>query len=134
MNPSFSKSMQSFLLQFIIVAGLSFGVHSYLWSYFGVETEIVIPIWQIYAFLSLVVIFIYTWIAHQYSQGKTEIFNYFMGGTLLKMILALLFLLPVFFSDLESKRPDVFNFFAPYFVFLAFEVFIITKLMNQKTE
>ena len=76
----------------------------------------------------------YAWILYKYTQGKTEVFNYFMIGTMIKMILALVFLLPVFLSDIETKRPDVFNFFIPYFIFLAFEVFIITRLLNQKSE
>lgn len=94
----------------------------------------IIPLWQIYIFLTAIVFIIYTGILYQYTKGKTEVFNYFMLGTMLKMILAMIFLLPVFLSELDSKKPDVFNFFIPYFIFLAFEVFLITKLLNQKTK
>lgn len=134
MNSKFIKSIKTFAIQLIVISALLYLLHIYLYSYIGSDLITVLPIWQIYTFLTLIVFVIYTWIVYKYYQGKTEIFNYFMIGTILKMLLALVFLLPVFLSDLESKRPDVFNFFIPYFIFLAFEVFILTRLLNETTE
>lgn len=54
-----------------------------------------------------------------------------MGMTLLKIILSILFLLPLFMSDFESKRADIFNFFASYFIFLFFEILSLTKLLQN---
>jgi hypothetical protein len=48
------------------------------------------------------------------------------------MTVAILFLLPLLLSDFENKQPDVFNFFIPYFLYLFFEVYSVTKFL-QKT-
>ncbi len=134
MNPEFIKKIKVFSVQLLLVSIATFLLHSYLYSYIGVDTITILPLWQIYVFLTIIVFVLYTWIVYKHTQGNTEVFNYFMIGTIIKMVLAIIFLLPVFLSSLESKKPDVLNFFIPYFIFLAFEVFIITRLLNQKTE
>jgi len=91
-----------------------------------------IPLWQIYVFHFVVTTLVYSVINFQYSNGKTEIFNLFLGFTLLKMILAIVFLLPVILSDMEKKQPDVFNFFIPYFLYLFFEVYSLTSFLQKK--
>jgi hypothetical protein len=50
------------------------------------------------------------------------------------MVLAIVFLLPLFFGKSENNKVEVINFFAVYFVFLAFEVFTITRLIAKETE
>ena len=35
-------------------------------------------------------------------------------------------------SDFEDKQPDVFNFFIPYFLFLFFEVYSLTRFLQKK--
>lgn len=134
MSTEFLKKIKVFAIQLAVFSAFLFGIHSYIFMHIGSEMTIILPLWQIYIFLTAIVFIIYAWILYQYTKGKTEVFNYFMIGTMAKMILAMIFLLPVFLSDMESKRPDVFNFFIPYFIFLALEVFLITKLLNQKTE
>lgn len=131
MNPTFTNALKAFSIQFLLVFVALFVLHSYLWSYVGTDIETTLPLWQIYVFQGIIIFAIYTWIAYQYSKGKKEVFNYFMLGTFIKMILAIVFLIPVFLSDLEGKRPDVINFFIPYFIFLAFEVYVITRLINK---
>ena len=73
----------------------------------------------------------YTIINYRFSTGKTNVFNVFMILTFLKMIFAILFLLPVLLSDFENKQPDVFNFFIPYFMYLFFEVYALTKFLQK---
>lgn len=131
MSSNFTKAVSVFTVQLFLLSVTLFGLHSYLFSYLGNSSLILLPLWQIYLFHTIIVFVFYTWILFSYSKGKNEIFNYFMTGTLIKMVLALLFLLPVFISELATKRPDVFNFFIPYFLFLAFEVVTITRLINR---
>jgi hypothetical protein len=50
---------------------------------------------------------------------------------MVKMVLAILFLLPLLLSSLDDKIPDVFNFFIPYFIFLIFEIYSITSLLKE---
>lgn len=131
MNTIFKKRQSSFSITLLVFALMLFAVHSYLVHYF-VDAVYFFPLWQVYAFHCFVTMIVYTIINYKESVGKTEIFNIFMVSTLLKMFLAILFLLPLILSDVENKKPDVFNFFIPYFCFLAFEVYFIIHLLKAK--
>jgi hypothetical protein len=74
---------------------------------------------------------LYTIINYKYSKDKTTVFNVFMISTLLKMVLVIVFLLPLVMGEVKDKKPDVFNFFIAYFIFLIFEVYSITKFLNN---
>ncbi|MAR98860.1 MAG: hypothetical protein CMP80_07020 [Formosa sp.] len=127
----FKKRQVSFLLQLIVITLVLLVTHSYLHHYFSNSNPLFFPIWQVYAFHVFVTTAIYGIINYKYSFGQKVIFNLFMGMTLLKMILSILFLLPLFLSDFEAKRADIFNFFVPYFFFLFFEIFSLTKLLQN---
>lgn len=127
----FKKRQLAFLLQIIGVSVLLFAVHSYLLYYFAKEVTFFFPLWQIYSFHLIITTVLYTIINYKSSTGKKDIFNLFMVMTIFKMVLAILFLLPLILSDFENKQPDVFNFFIPYFVYLFFEVFAITKFLQK---
>ncbi len=133
MNSLFKTRQVNFLLQITILTLVLWGIHSYLLSYFGSELKLFFPIWQIYVFHFAITMLLYTIINYRYSNGKTEIFNLFMGSTFMKMILAIVFLLPLLLSDFDKKQPDVFNFFIPYFLYLFFEVFSITTFLQKKS-
>jgi hypothetical protein len=132
MNPDFKNRQISFLLQICLISMVLFGVHQYILHYFAASFNFFFPLWHIYTFHILVAVVIYTVINYRYSNGKTEIFSLFMGITLVKMILAIVFLLPLLLSDFLKKQPDVFNFFIPYFIYLFLEVFFVTKFLQKK--
>jgi hypothetical protein len=127
----FKKRQTVFLLQLIAVTAVLFGIHSYLLHYFAKEVLFFFPVWQIYAFHVVITLLFYSIINYRYSSGKKEIFNLFMVLTFMKMFVAILFLLPLLLSDFENKQPDVFNFFIPYFLYLFFEVFTITRFLQK---
>ncbi|MGX7667824.1 hypothetical protein [Flavobacterium pedocola] len=56
----------------------------------------------------------------------------FLAMGLIKMMGAIVFLLPLIQSDFEDKKPDVFAFFVPFFLFLLFETIHSVRLLNQK--
>lgn len=132
MHPEFKSRQVSFLLLCVLLTIVLLGVHSYLLYYFAKDVTLFFPIFHIYIFHFLVTTLLYTVINYRFSQGKTDVFNLFMVSTLLKMVLVILFLLPLILSDFEKKQPDVFNFFIPYFIYLFFEVVLITKILNEK--
>ncbi|MFK7834366.1 MAG: hypothetical protein AB8B52_13915 [Winogradskyella sp.] len=127
----FKKRQITFLLQLVGITVLLFGIHSYFFFYFATDTVLFFPIWHTYTFHFGVTLIMYTVINYLFSSGKKDIFNLFMGMTLSKMILAILFLLPLILSDFENKVPDVFNFFIPYFMYLFFEVFSLVKFLQK---
>lgn len=131
MNDQFKKRQGSFLLQNVAVTILLFAFHRYLLSYFATEITFFFPLWHIYVFHFAVTTVLYTVVNYKYSSGKKDIFNTFMVITFLKMIFAILFLLPLLLSDVDYKQPDVFNFFIPYFLYLFFEVYSVTKFLQK---
>lgn len=131
MNPDFKSRQIKFSISLIGATLLLFAIHAYLLHYFARETIFFFPIWQIYAFLAIITFVFYTIINYRHSKGKKEVFNIFMGGTLLKMVLSIVFLLPLILSDFENKQSDVFNFFIPYFLFLFFEVYALTSFLQK---
>ena len=132
MTSEFKSRELNFLLQIVVLTIILYGIHSYMLSYFGTDLKLFFPVWQIYVFHFAITTLFYTVINYRYSNGKTEIFNLFMGSTFVKMFLSILFLLPLLLSDFEKKQPDVFNFFIPYFLYLFFEVYSITTFLQKK--
>jgi len=132
MNVLFKKREINFLVQFISLSILIFGVHAYLNFHFAKDVVLFFPLWHIYVFHLITIIIIYTLINYRDSIGKTEVFNTFILGMLLKMILAMVFLLPWILSKPEQKGFDLANFFIPYFIFLAFEVYSVVKFLQKK--
>lgn len=128
----FSKRQIAFLLQLLGVTLVVYGVHAYLLNHFAQEGDFFFPLWHIYLFHVLITIVLYSAINYRYSNGKKDIFNLFMVLTFLKMVLAIIFLLPLLLSDMENKQPDVFNFFIPYFLYLFFEVFALTRFLQKQ--
>jgi hypothetical protein len=127
---TFSNTQVEFIVQLIFISLVLFGVHSYLAHYFLHTSALFFPLWHIYLFHFFVTIILFSVLNYKYKSGQKNIFNFFMGLTLLKMILAVLFLLPLLVSDFEYKQADVFNFFIPYFLFLSFEIFSVLKILK----
>jgi hypothetical protein len=127
----FKKRQLAFLLQLIGITIVLYAVHSYLVYHFAKDISLFFPLWQIYTFHLVITLIVYSVINYRYASGKKDIFNLFMVMTFLKMAFSILFLLPLILSDFENKQPDVFNFFIPYFLFLFFEVFALTKFLQK---
>lgn len=132
MNSLFKKREANFLIQLVTLSVLLFGIHSYLNFHFSKGVFLFFPLWHIYLFHIVTVFLIYTFINYRESNGKTEVFNAFILGMLLKMVLTIVFLLPWILSEPEQKGYDLANFFIPYFIFLAFEVHSVTKILQEK--
>jgi len=54
----------------------------------------------------------------------------FMTLSVLKMLISVIFLLPIFQSKNENLIPEVINFFIPYFIFLITEMVFSLKLIQ----
>jgi hypothetical protein len=99
--------------------------------YFATKTIFFFPIWHIYLFNFITTVLFYTIVNYKYSKDKTTVFNTFMAGTLLKIVLVIVFLLPLLIGEVKDKKLDVFNFFIVYFLFLIFEVYSIVKFLQK---
>ncbi len=132
MSSPFLKREITFLILLLLFTGLLLAIHSYIAFHFYNETALVLPLYAIYGFHFLTVFVFYTLINYKYSTGKKNILPLFLGATLIKMILCVVFLLPVIFKPNENATIEVLNFFIPYFIFLAFEIGFITHFLKDK--
>ncbi len=132
MNEAFKKRQSLMVLQLIVGAVVLYMLHSYLLNALLPSREFVIPIWNIYVFHSISVLIVYTIINFRFSNGKTQVFNPFILLMVLKMVFVVVFLLPLFLSDTVDKIGDAVNFFIPYFIFLAFEVYSINRFLTTE--
>ena len=128
----FKKRQALFFVQLIVFTLLLFTAHSYLQYYFSDSIEQFLPLWKIYVFNFLVTAVIYIVINYKRSFGQTTIFILFISMTVFKMVLTILFLLPLFFLSSDVKKVAVFNFFIAYFFFLFFEILSLTKLLKAR--
>ncbi len=130
-----TKNYQNFALKLLVFAGLLFAIHYYIFINFFSEIDLYFPLWTIYAFNAILVFVVYSFISHKVSRGSDKALSSFLTLTLLKMVLAIIFLLPLFTGKAEHIKTEVFNFFIPYFLFLGFEIYLLNKFFkNQETK
>jgi hypothetical protein len=125
-----TKETLSFIAKLIIFAIVLFGIHFYILSQFF-EGQLHFPLWTIYAFNAVLVFIVYSVLRFKASQGSNKMYQLFLGLTIAKMALAIVFLLPLFFGKSEHSQLEVINFFIPYFLFLGFEIFNLNKFLQK---
>ncbi len=116
------------LLAFALVLCL---VHYYVFYHFFSEIDLYFPLWSIYLFNSILVLIVFVIIKYKVSKGDTKTYTTFSVLTMLKMALALVFLIPLFIGKSEHSKVEVINFFLPYFIFLAFEIRMLNKFLKN---
>ncbi len=125
-----TKETISFFIRLLIFTVLLFGVHFYVLIQFFTGA-LYFPIWAIYVFNGILVLIVYSVITFKSKKGSAKIYQMFLGLTILKMILAIVFLLPLFIGKSNYPQLEVVNFFIPYFLFLAFEIFSLNKILQK---
>ena len=119
-------------LQFLVISFTLFGLH------FGLVELNLFPNLQIskwwlnYIFLiPLSATGLYL-VAYRYRKTSkvTSIGKNYILYTVLKMILAILFLLPWLLTKSDTSRPMVIHFFIAFFPFLLVETILLVRLLN----
>lgn len=87
--------------------------------------------WSIYTFHIIITLISYFFLlfVHQTFPDKTGFA--FMGISVVKMMAAVVFLIPMIQSDTIDRIPDVAIFFIPYFLYLFFETIFAIRLINK---
>jgi len=129
---SFRKRQILFTVQLLVGSAILYLLHIYLINALFPDKVFLIPLWNIYVFHTLSILIVYSIINFRFSNGKTQVFNPFVLLMILKMILVIVFLIPLFLSNKTEKIGDTINFFIPYFIFLAFEVYSINQFLTAK--
>lgn len=129
---TFVKTQIQVIAQQVLFTAILFFIHTSVIDNFLPKAILILPLYKIYGFHFIVTTTIIVFISYKHFNGDTTVFNLFILFTLLKVLLVIVFLLPVFLSDVKNKNYDVFNFFMPYFFYLAFEVLSITRLLQKQ--
>ena len=88
--------------------------------------------WVIYSFHILATSVIYVVLVLVHRNFKDNTGFAFMGGSLLKMVAAVLFLLPMMLKNQDYRLINLLSFFIPYFLYLLFETIYAVRLINSK--
>jgi hypothetical protein len=130
-----TKALLSFFLKLLFFSLILLGIHYYIFFHFFSEIILYFPLWSIYAFNAVLVLIVYGVIYYQVTRGSRKSYQLFLILTLVKMVLAIVFLLPLFAGKSDNSVIEVVNFFIPYFMFLTFEIFSLNKFFtNQETK
>ena len=127
-----NKDKLNFLVGLLIFTGILYVVHYSIFYNFFSEITLYIPIWSIYCFNSVVVLIVYSIIKNKTKKESKKGYNAFLLLTFIKMILVIVFLLPLFSGESTNTKTEVINFFIPYFFFLTFEILAINKLLKSQ--
>jgi len=96
------------------------------------DLELYYPLYAIYLFHFFATLFIYIILLFIYNNFQDKTGFAFMGASLLKMLAAVLFLLPMMLNNSANPFGNLLSFFIPYFMFLIFETIYAVKLINIK--
>ena len=124
-----SKSIIEFLVKLIGFSLILLLAHIYILKQFF-EGSLQIPLWLIYAFNTIMVLLVFVALRYYSDKGK-DMLKIFLGFTGLKMVLAIVLLLPLFLKKSDHVQLEVFNFFIPYFLFLTFEIFSLNRFLQK---
>lgn len=112
-------SILLYLTQYLVVSTF-FGDISFFYS-----------LWSIYIFHIIITLLSYLFLLFVHKSFPDYTGFAFMGFSLLKMLAAVVFLIPLLQSEMISKIGDVAMFFVPYFLYLFFETFFAIRLINK---
>lgn len=133
MSPNPKKVAKTVFIESLLAIGVAFFAHQYILISFFEPSTLLFPLWKIYTFLFFITVAFCFVLVRKLLNGNTQIMNTFLGLTILKMLLAILFLTPLFISEMEDKHTDTFNFFIAYFLFLAVELYLLNSLLKNTT-
>lgn len=121
----------SFLKLFVPFSVLLFLLHFAVVNYL-LKAELYYTTISVYSFHVLATFLIYLFLSYVHKTFSDKTGFAFMGCSLLKMLAAVLFLLPMMLSEVNNPFYDMLAFFIPYFLFLIFETIYAVRLINIK--
>jgi len=124
------KEIGEYTLKLLGFTLLLYAAHWYILYHFFTGV-LYFPLWTIYLFNAVLVFLVYVLLRYYSSKSIKNVLNIFLGLTAAKMLLAVVFLLPIFIKKIEHVQLEVFNFFIPYFLFLFFEIFGLNKFLQK---
>jgi len=103
----------------------------YIIIHFIISAEFIIPLWKVYGFNFASLSAIYFGLLINF---KYKVFNHlylFVFETILKMIIAIIILRPLFSIDNSALILEVLNFFFLYCIFLFIEIISLRNVLSK---
>jgi hypothetical protein len=125
-----TKDTSNFLIRLLLFSSVLFGIHFYI-IYEFFDGKLYIPLYAIYVFNALLVFLVFSILNYRSKRGSQKIYQLFLGLTIIKMVLAIVFLLPIIFGKSDYTQLEILNFFIPYFLFLTFEILSINNFLQK---
>lgn len=127
------KPTLQYFFKYLLLFTLFLSLFQYLIVEYFLNKNTFYPTFLVYGFLLLTTFGVYAALIAIHKNFKDKTGFAFMGLSLFKTFLAILFLLPIILdnSDKANILVDVFSFFVPYFLFLLFETFFAVKLLRS---
>jgi hypothetical protein len=122
----------SFLKYLVPFTLLLFFAQYYGSSAFNQDHDFFYATWSIYLFLFGTTLLIYVLLLFVNANFPDFTGFAFLGTTFVKMMAAVVFLLPLIQSEGRETNLDIAAFFIPYFLFLLFETVFSVRLINKR--
>ncbi|MCY1480837.1 hypothetical protein D3C87_43780 [compost metagenome] len=122
----------AFLKYFIPFSVILFVAQFFITEKLFVGTIFFYQTWSIYAFHIIATLLIYLFLLFVNKNFFDKTGFAFLAGSVLKMMAAVVFLVPLIQSDVNDPIIDVAAFFIPYFLFLFFETIFAIRLINNR--
>jgi hypothetical protein len=118
-----------FSILYLLLITMIVGVFHYL---IIKNLSLFIPLINIYLFNFLMTVMGLAILYLIYDKFNDKVGFTFLGIGIIKMAIAVSFLMPLIKSNFSNKIPDTLNFFFCYFIFLIIESVFMVKLLNKK--
>ncbi len=125
------QQFYKFLKLIIPFSIVFFFIQNYIIGSFFQNITFFYSTWSIYLFHLVITLISYGFLLFVNRTFADKTGFAFMGFSLFKMMAAIVFLIPLIQSDLESQIPDVSAFFIPYFLYLFFETLFAVRLLSK---
>lgn len=122
----------SFLKYFIPFSVILFVAQFFISEKLFTDTIFFYQTWSIYAFHIIATILVYVFLLFVNKNFSDKTGFAFLATSVIKMMAAVVFLIPLIQSDVKDPIIDVAAFFIPYFLFLFFETFFAIRLINNR--
>jgi len=121
----------NFIKKIIPFSIILFFLHLLIIKYFFNTYSFFYSIYAIYLFQIITTSIVCLAIIYVNKKFSEKTGFVFMALSILKMLAAVIFLVPLIQIYKDQKLPDIIAFFIPYFFFLFFELTFIIKFLNR---
>lgn len=119
------------LIYLILLTAILFFIQKMIIGSLEATYDFYYPVLKIYIFHFLITLIILS-VLYLVSKKSPKYIGYtFMGFILFKMAATVIFLIPLIKLEGASQIPDFTSFFAPYFLYLFFEIWVTLKLLKH---